>query len=70
MKINLDFQLDFRLFDVSLELHALEDHYELIEKQISHLIHTEKVSLDEYRKNGDIGDDRKDGNRGRAALTI
>lgn len=46
MKINVD----FRLLDVSLELHALEDHYELIEKQISHLIHAEKVSLDEYRK--------------------
>jgi hypothetical protein len=46
MKINVD----FRLLDVSLELHALEDHYELIEKQISHLIHAEKVSLDEYWK--------------------
>ena len=30
MKLNLD----FRLLDVSLELHALEDHYMLIEKQI------------------------------------
>jgi len=50
MKINLD----FRLLDVSLELHALEDHYELIEKQLSHLIHTEKVSLDKYRKNENL----------------
>jgi len=46
MKINVD----FRLLDVSLELHALEDHYELIEKQISHLSHSEKVSLGEYLK--------------------
>ncbi|MBU4209361.1 MAG: hypothetical protein KKD12_06795 [Proteobacteria bacterium] len=46
MKINVD----FRLLDVSLELHALEDHYELIEKQISNLSHAEKASLDEYRK--------------------
>ena len=46
MKINVD----FRLLDVSLELHALEDHYELIEKQISNLRHTEKASVDEYRK--------------------
>jgi len=46
MKINVD----FRLLDVSLELHALEDHYELIEKQISHLSHAEKAALDEYRK--------------------
>ena len=29
MKIDLD----FRLLDVSLELHALEDHYEIIEKK-------------------------------------
>jgi len=46
MKINVDFQL----LDVSLELHALEDHYELIEKEISHLSHAEKAALDEYRK--------------------
>lgn len=46
MKVNVD----FRLLDVSLELHALEDHYELIEKQISHLSHAEKAALDEYRK--------------------
>lgn len=46
MKINVD----LRLLDVSSELHVLEDHYELIEKQISHLSHAEKVALDEYRK--------------------
>lgn len=46
MRINVD----FRLLDVSSELHALEDHYELIEKQISHLSHAEKATLDEYRK--------------------
>jgi len=46
MKINVD----FRLLDVSLELDALEDHYELIEKQIFHLSHAEKAALDEYRK--------------------
>ena len=46
MKIDVD----FRLLDVSLELHALEDHYELIEKQIMHLSHVEKETLDEYRE--------------------
>lgn len=46
MKINVD----FRLLDVSLELYVLEDHYELIEKQISRLSHGEKAALDEYRK--------------------
>ncbi len=46
MRINVD----FRLLDVSSELHALEDHYELIEKEISHLSHAEKAALDEYRK--------------------
>ena len=42
--------IDFRLLDVSLELHALEDHYELIEKQISILRHAEKKTVDEYRE--------------------
>lgn len=46
MKINFD----FRLLDVSLELHALKDHYELIEKQIFLLGHAEKASLDEFRE--------------------
>ena len=46
MKLNVD----FRLLDVSLELHALEDHYELIKKQISNLSDIEKASLVEYRK--------------------
>lgn len=46
MKINID----FRLLDVSLELNALDDHYELIEKQITHLNRVEKEALDQYRK--------------------
>ncbi len=50
MKINVD----FRLLDVSSELHALEDHYKLIEKQISHLSRAEKAALDEYRKKGNL----------------
>ena len=45
--MKIDF--DFRLLDVSLEIHALEDHYELIEKQIIHLNHVEKEALKEYR---------------------
>lgn len=48
MEINVD--LDFRLLDVSLELNALEDHYELIKEQIANLSEIEKKSLDEYRK--------------------
>lgn len=48
MEINID--LDFRLLDVSLELYALEDHYELIEKQIANLSKIEKTALDEYIK--------------------
>lgn len=48
MEINVD--LDFRLLDVSLELNVLDDHYELIEKQIAHLSEIEKTSLEEFRK--------------------
>jgi hypothetical protein len=44
MKINID----FRLLDVSLELDALKAHYELIEKQITHLNQVEKEALEEY----------------------
>jgi hypothetical protein len=55
MEINVD--LDFRLLDVSLELHALEDHYELIEKQISNLSKIEKTSLDEYIKKENLTPD-------------
>jgi len=43
-------KVDFRLLDISLELHALEDHYELIEKQLLHLGEAEKSALDEYRR--------------------
>jgi len=43
-------KIDFRLLDVSLEIHALEDHLNLIKKQISHLIHVEQSALDEYRQ--------------------
>jgi len=43
-------EVDFRLLDVSLEIDALEDHYELIGKQISHLSHAEKAAFDEYEK--------------------
>ena len=46
MKINID----FRLLDVSMELDALEDHYELIEKQLAHLNNVEQAALSEYRQ--------------------
>jgi len=41
--------VDFRLLDVSLELHALEEHYNLIEKQISILNDEAKATLTDYR---------------------
>lgn len=43
-------QVDFRLADVSLELHALEDHFDLIEKQLAHLVKSEQATLAEYYK--------------------
>ena len=46
MKLNVD----FRLLDVSLEIHALEDHFELIRTQISHLSEVERSMLDEFRR--------------------
>lgn len=46
--MKIDF--DFRLLDVSMELHALEDHYELIEKQLAHLAIVEQAALSEYRQ--------------------
>lgn len=46
MKLNVD----FRLLDVSLEIHALEDHFELIRTQISHLSEVERSTLDEFRR--------------------
>jgi len=51
-------KFDFRLLDVSLELHALDDHYELIEKQLAHLSHVEQKTLAEYcQKEGLTPDD-------------
>ncbi len=44
MKISVD----FRLIDVSLELHALEDHFDLIVKQLEQLNKAEKAALLEY----------------------
>lgn len=41
-KINLD----FRLLDVSLELHALEEYLETMEKQINHIAASEKLILE------------------------
>ncbi len=46
MKINVD----FRLLDVSLELYALKDHYELINNQLLHLKEAEEATLLEYLK--------------------
>ncbi len=46
MKINFD----FRLLDVSMELYVLEDHYDLIEKQLAHLSHAEQATLSEYQQ--------------------
>lgn len=56
----MELNFDFRLLDVSLELHALEDHYKLIETQIYNLSHAEKISLDEYRKNKNLTEDEWD----------
>lgn len=42
MKINID----FRLLDVALELGALEDYLETIERQIDHIRKSEKLLLD------------------------
>jgi len=39
--------IDFRLFDVSLELHALQDYLETMEKQIVHIQESERIILDE-----------------------
>jgi hypothetical protein len=42
VKINVD----FRLLDVSLELHALEEYLETMEKQIDHIAASEKLILE------------------------
>jgi len=50
--------VDFRLLDVSLELHALADYLETMEKQIAHIKTTEKLILDAAtRKQGITPDD-------------
>ncbi|MRR07566.1 MAG: hypothetical protein EG828_11650, partial [Deltaproteobacteria bacterium] len=46
MKINVD----FRLLDVSLELYALKDHYDLIKSQLLHLKEAEEAALLDYRR--------------------
>lgn len=50
VKINVD----FRLIDVSLELHALEEYLETLEKQIDHIKKTEKLILDAVIRKQDI----------------
>lgn len=47
-------KIDFRLCDVYQELHALEEHYKIIEKQILHLNNIEKEKLDKYREKGNL----------------
>ena len=42
--------IDFRLLDVSLEISALEDHLELIERQIDSLEKSEKIARDTFIK--------------------
>ncbi|RZB33605.1 MAG: hypothetical protein SRB2_03871 [Desulfobacteraceae bacterium Eth-SRB2] len=54
MKIDMD----FRLLDVSLELHALEEYLETIEKQIDHIKESEKLIIDAaIRREGITPDD-------------
>lgn len=54
-KMKIDF--DFRLLDVSLELHALEDQYLLIENQLSDLNAFEEGVLIEYRRKHNLNQD-------------
>jgi len=57
MKMDLP-QLDFRLVEVSAELHALEDHLQLIERQMENVQKTERLGVDAYiRKEGLSSDD-------------
>lgn len=53
VKINVD----FRLLDVSLELHALEEYLETMEKQIDHIAASEKLILDAAIRNQNITPD-------------
>ena len=41
----MELNVDFRLIDVSLELHALEGHFNLIEKQLEELKEREQVAF-------------------------
>jgi len=40
-------EIDFRLVDVSMELYALEDHLELLEKHIEHTAESERLIRDD-----------------------
>lgn len=53
MKINVD----FRLLDVSMELHALEDFLATMEKQIDHIAASEKLRLEAAIRNQNITPD-------------
>jgi len=49
-ELEIHFQADFRLLEVSLEMSALEDHLELIENQIATLGRLERIALDDFIK--------------------
>lgn len=49
-EVKMEIDLDFRLLDISLEIYALQDHFELIKKQIPQLIEVEKSVLKKYRQ--------------------
>lgn len=46
----MELKLDFRLLEVSLELQALEEHFNLLEKQILIVSNEEKKLLEEKRR--------------------
>ena len=49
--------LDFRLLDVSLELYALEEYLDTMEKQIDHIAASEKLNLEAAIRNQKITPD-------------
>jgi len=53
MKINLD----FRLLDVSLELHALEEYLDTIEKQIENINKSEELILEAAKSEDNLTPD-------------
>ena len=58
MKIDFDPKLyDFRLLDVSSEVYALEDHLDLVEKQIEYMRKTEDDKLKAYIKKEKLAPD-------------